>query len=276
MGMTVSRFKTEKEAWGYLAGFQDITYRKRLRETQRQLQWELVQKSRLASLGDLIQGITHNLNNPLTVIKSTVDYLLEVKNQLLKDLTVKSRKEALQVLSRLDLNQVLEEELNMMSHHPFFKYEVKLEKELKPLPLIRGIYSDFSQTFSNLIKNALDAMQAVEEKILRVRSRTEAGNIVIEIQDSGVGIEKELIPRLFDPFFTTKPLTGQEGKPSGVGLGLYTCRLLIEPYGGRFEVDRTKVFSLFWMPRFGLSDKKWSAKKSLKILLTKKSILTTL
>ena len=257
VGMTISRFKSEKEAWGYLAGFQDITYRKRLRETQRQLQWELVQKSHLASLGNLIQGITHNLNNPLAIIKSTVDYLLEVKpepeeileeleiiqqqvqrmNQLLKDLTVKSRKEALQVLSRLDLNQVLEEELNMMSHHPFFKYEVKLEKELKPLPLIRGIYSDFSQTFSNLIKNALDAMQAVEEKILRVRSRTEAGNIVIEIQDSGVGIEKELIPRLFDPFFTTKPLTGQEGKPSGVGLGLYTCRLLIEPYGGRFEVE---------------------------------------
>ena len=257
MGMTVSRFKTEKEAWGYLAGFQDITYRKRLRETQRQLQWELVQKSRLASLGDLIQGITHNLNNPLTVIKSTVDYLLEVKaepeeileeleiiqqqaqrmNQLLKDLTVKSRKEALQVLSRLDLNQVLEEELNMMLHHPFFKYEVKLEKDLNPLPPIRGIYSDFSQTFSNLIKNALDAMQNKQEKILTVRSKTEAGNIIIEIQDTGEGIKKDLLPRLFDPFFTTKPLTEQEGKPRGVGLGLYNCRLLMEPYGARFEVE---------------------------------------
>ncbi len=256
VGMTISALFKEGRLAGFLVGFQDITYRKRLKESQTQLQMELIQKSRLASLGNLVQGIAHNLNNPLTVIKSTVEFLLDAgdaeidlreelgiilsqverMSQILRDLMAKSRKEAIQSVARLDLNQVLKDEINLLRSQPFFKHEVKLELDLKPLPLIRGIYSDFSQTFSNMIKNALDAMQASEEKILRIRSRTEAGAIIIEFEDTGEGIEKELIPRLFEPFFTTKASIEEEGKVSGVGLGLYICKLLLEPYRAKIEV----------------------------------------
>jgi|GEM_PF-2839181 len=260
VGMTATLLRKGEKTSGYLIGYQDISYREQLKKAQRELQMELIEKNRLASLGNLVQGIAHNLNNPLAIIQATTQYLLEAEDkevnlkeeltvikeqaqrigQIIKDLMAKSREEALRVITKLNLNQILEEELKFLQANSFFKYEVKLEKELSPLPAILGIYSDFSQAFANFINNALEAMQDSPVKVLKIKTYTSDSAVVVEIADTGKGMEKELIPHLFEPFFTTKKKQVKEGElpiSGGYGLGLYTTRFLLEPYGARFEVQ---------------------------------------
>ena len=261
VGMTATLLKKGEKTSGYLIGYQDISYREQLKKAKRELQMELIEKNRLASLGNLVHGIAHNLNNPLAIIQATTQYLLEAEDkevnlkeelttikeqtqrigQIIKDLMAKSREEALRVITKLNLNQILEEEIKFLQANSFFKYEVRLEKELSPLPAILGIYSDFSQAFANFINNALEAMQDSPVKALKIKTYSSDSAIVIEIADTGRGMGKELISHLFEPFFTTKRQKQvKEGEPpisGGYGLGLYTTRFLLEPYGARFEVE---------------------------------------
>jgi len=90
------------------------------------------------------------------------------------------------------------------------------------------------QSFSNLIRNAIDAMEGCEEPVLTITTRCNEECIHVGIHDTGVGIPPENIPHLFEPFFTTKPISG--GAYTGTGLGLHTCYQLLSPYGGQCEV----------------------------------------
>jgi len=137
----------------------------------------------------------------------------------------------------LNVNHILEEELRFLEADMFFKHEVTKVVELDPeIPFIEGVYSDFSQSFTNIIRNALDAMYDQPVKELRVRTYHDDHWIYVEIHDTGEGIPEENIPRIFDPFFTTKDFGKAEGKPSGVGLGLHSCYQLLSPYGVKFYV----------------------------------------
>ncbi len=107
---------------------------------------------------------------------------------------------------------------------------------------MRGIYSDFSQIFSNIIKNAIDAMCQTERKILTVKTEKDDGFAVVEIGDTGVGIPDDILPKIWDIFFTTKPtIYARKGdEPVGTGIGLATVKRLLEKYGATVEV-KTKV-----------------------------------
>jgi len=242
---------------GYRLAFQDITYRVELERQREELQLELLERDRLAAMGRLLQGVAHNLSNPLTILQSTLDWIrsegvdavnlaeeLQVLDQqvrrlreMLSNMQEKGRREALRQVVRLDLNAILEAELKFLQANPFFKHEVKLLTQLLPLPPILGIYSDFSQSFSNLLNNALDAMFDSPAKTLKVSTACRQQEIVIEIQDTGHGISPEALPQIFDPFFSTKPNVSVDGRPAGTGLGLHACRMLLDPYGVKFEVE---------------------------------------
>jgi signal transduction histidine kinase len=131
----------------------------------------------------------------------------------------------------LQLNEILEEELSLLHHDLFFKHQVKVHKELaSPLPLLRGHYLDLSQGFSNLIQNALEAMEGSEQKELTITTRTQGNSIRLSLKDTGRGIPEEIKPNLFQPFFTSKG-----GKHPG--LGLYITRQLLSPFGATFQVS---------------------------------------
>jgi PAS domain S-box-containing protein len=154
---------------------------------------------------------------------------------IINNLMYKSRREQEEHKQLIDINDLLWQELKFLDGDPRFKHYIEKSYNFCESPLyIEGIYSDFSQAFSNLIKNAIDAMEGCEKPVLTITTRRSDDYIYVDINDTGVGIPPENIPHLFEPFFTTKPLSG--GKTMGVGLGLHSCYQLLSPYGAQFEV----------------------------------------
>jgi PAS domain S-box-containing protein len=139
---------------------------------------------------------------------------------------------------KLNINHILEQEMRFLEADMFFKHDVKKLVELDTsVPYIEGVYSDFSQSFTNMIRNAMDAMFDRPVKELRVRTFHDKNWIYVEIHDTGEGIDQQHIQKIFDPFFTTKDFGEAEGKPSGVGLGLHSCYQLLSTYGVKFSVE---------------------------------------
>src|SRR5262249_24408063 len=117
---------------------------------------------------------------------------------------------------------------------------VSLETELrKDVPTIRADPVQIQQVIVNLVRNAIEAMVATMEipKKLRIRSRREGNNVVVEVQDHGVGFADS--EKIFEPFVTTKE--------SGLGMGLAICRSIIEAHAGRIwavrNAERGATFS---------------------------------
>ncbi|HIE03527.1 MAG TPA: PAS domain S-box protein [Candidatus Latescibacteria bacterium] len=234
----------------------DVTEAKLLEEKQRELELRLIQESKLSAVGMLASGIAHNINNPLTSIMGRAQLLLmdhpELKEDLspiiyqakqieatVRNLTYKARQEQTKKKQRLDLNHLLKQELEFLKADLDFKHKVEKEYDFdESLPSIWGVYSDFSQSLLNIIRNALDAMYSSERKKLTVRTYHDHENIYVEIGDTGCGIPDDVLPHIFEPFFTTKPLMGetQGDEPTGTGLGLSTCKQLLGGYRAEISV----------------------------------------
>lgn len=236
---------------------------------------ELVKKERQAVIGQMVQGIVHNLRGPVTVVHiraeiacktarelleiskddpdnfqklaerviHNLDRLLEAVDRtdlLIDSLLAKGRQEAAGEKQRLNLNDIIAQEIKFLDADMDLKHGVKKYLDLDPsIPDLYGTYSDFSQVTYNLIKNASEAMKNLQKKELRISTRHDDENIYIIFQDTGSGISSEDLERIFDPFFTTKP--GKEpdnaGEPTGTGLGLYTCSQLMKYYGGEISAQ---------------------------------------
>ncbi|MBC8263925.1 MAG: GAF domain-containing protein [Anaerolineales bacterium] len=170
--------------------------------------------------------------------------------EIIDNLMYKSRREQEEYQQLVDINDLLWQELKFLDGDPRFKHYIQKAYNFHEGPLyMEGVYSDFSQSFSNLIKNAIDAMEGCEETILTVTTRSDDEYVYIEFRDTGVGIPPENIPHLFEPFFTTKPISG--GTLTGTGLGLYSSYQLLRPYGAQFEVKSKPGDTVFTvkMPR---------------------------
>jgi two-component system NtrC family sensor kinase len=233
---------------------------------------ELAIYFRHSSVGRRALGVVHEMNTPLQIISFQLDLLeqktLEERELLkspdadaekLKTLSV-YREEKFRQLRRelkklqnfarslalqgvheeaeemisLDLNQLYRLELKLYLADPIFKHQVSKEFHFgEGLPLIHGYYIDFSQSFRNLIDNALEAMQGSKRRHLTVITAYHEKQFTLRIGDTGVGILAENLPFIFDPFSTTKQTSG------GVraGLGLFMVRRLLAPYEAEIRVD---------------------------------------
>lgn len=238
--------------------------------------WVMQGQASLVDLGSLAAGLIHNLAGPLSVIRSSAELLerfqgkaLEsspelaaqfetwpqsVKNgfrtmvdhvdqitEATRDLLAKVRGESALREGPLDLNDILLRELRFAENNLGLKQHTRQEVDLAPsLPLVQGLYSDFSQSFRNLLRNAVQAMAQSKHKILRVSTKLNDEVILVQIQDSGQGIAPDDLPHVFDPFFTTR----SEGSQAS-GLGLYSVRQLLMPYNVGFEVESEPGRTLF-------------------------------
>jgi signal transduction histidine kinase/ActR/RegA family two-component response regulator len=229
---------------GWLEIYRDIT-------GQRIIQSKLLQREKMAGLGQLVSGIAHELNNPLTSIQGYAQLLLSrrsgdertadaqriseeaeragriVKNLLLFARETKPERRA------VDLNEVVERTLALRS------YELKIENiqvDLDPAPDLPPTLADaaqLQQAVLNLIVNAEQAIQQGRGRgRIAIRTRRLAGDrIALEIADDGPGIPHEIFSRIFDPFFTTKPAG------VGTGLGLSIVYGIVQEHGGEVSVD---------------------------------------
>ncbi len=227
---------------------------------RRILELELQLASRLAEIGELAAGIAHNIKNPLqgiifaaellkkkNVEMNLVDIIIRQAqriNDIINNLQLKAIMDSRTDFQLFDLNFLLKEELTFLQAHRFFKHEIEKDFSFSDEPLyVKGIYSDFSQIFSNIIKNAIDAMYNTEKKVLTVRTYKENGFAIVEITDTGTGIPDDVLPKIWDMFFTTKPTIytrGDTSEPVGTGIGLATVKRLAEKYNIVIDV-KTKV-----------------------------------
>lgn len=218
-----------------------------LKKEKEQIKEECAFLEKFASVGKLAGGIVHEINNPLDAVMRYTNMLIEREmdvrvakeylNEIKVGLTrmVKITRSLLEFSQQLndnqrqeyvDVNAMVEEALSLF-RHTLFSGSIKVEKsfdDLLPKVIDRGL----CRVFSNLIKNAFDAMP--DGGVLKIATAREGGHLVVSFQDSGCGIPEETRDRIFTPFFTTKPI----GK--GIGLGLPICFEVIQRYKGKIDM----------------------------------------
>jgi two-component system NtrC family sensor kinase len=233
----------------------------------------LVRAYRHSSVGRRCLGLVHQMNTPLQVLSFQLELLeqkareeldllaesplagaeklvtlnryrqekfqqfhkeLEKLQNLVGNMVLQGVHEATAEKFSLGLNQLCRQELELYLAQPFFKHQVTREFHFQDgLPFLYGHYIDFSQSFRNLIDNALEAMEGRDRRHLTVMTAGQEGRIIVRIGDTGVGIPPGDLLRIFEPFFTTKRT------PEGdrAGLGLFMVRRLLAPYQVEIRVD---------------------------------------
>ena len=229
---------------GVVMSCRDVTELKRLEE-------QLIQAEKLAAMGQMLAGVAHELNNPLTAILGVTELLREregfddpAKRQL--ELTHRQARRAARIVQNLlefarpaspqkkplDVNSLVERTLQLHEHSLRRNNVVVDFKPQLDLPGVIGDGNQLIQIFLNLITNAEQAIREVRETgRIQIRLSQYAGKILLTVQDDGVGIRPEALPRLFDPFYTTKRPGG------GTGLGLSICLSIIKEHGGTIEAE---------------------------------------
>ncbi len=222
----------------------------------RRIQGRIMQSEKLAAIGQLAAGVMHEINNPLATISACVaaitgrlddatggermaveDYLELIDKEvdrctrIVDGLLDFSRPKG-KAKGRVILNALVDETLFLMKHHQRFK-RLTVTRELDmALPAITGNAEQLTQVLMALMLNAVDAMDDRGKLTVRTgKSRARANELVLEIQDTGVGIPRADQSKIFEPFYTTKP----PGR--GTGLGLSICYGIVEDHRGRIEVD---------------------------------------
>jgi C4-dicarboxylate-specific signal transduction histidine kinase len=228
---------------------------RQLRETQAQL----VQSERLSAIGELVAGVAHELNNPLTsilgyaqLLESEPDLPAEVQRQLavivqeadrsrriVQSLLTFARREPRE-WSLVDVNAAVEQALALLRHE-MTRGGAEAVIHLEPhLPRVRGDVHELQQVFLNIINNALHAMRGRNPAQLEITTRQRGGRVIIEFADTGPGIAPEHLHRVFDPFFTTKKIG------EGTGLGLAISYGTVRDHGGTITgVNRTRGGACF-------------------------------
>jgi two-component system NtrC family sensor kinase len=226
-------------------------------------QAQLVRSEKLASIGQLVAGIAHEINNPVNAIVNTVGPLEEAiststaddaaardeaRAEVLEMLRVVQRGaqrtkaivQALHNYSRtddesvveVDLNRSLEDSLELLRHQ--LKNSIQVERKYGEVGRIRGHAGQLNQVFMNLLTNAAQAVGGRDKATIWVATyESPSGGVTIEVRDNGQGIPSDVLPRIFDPFFTTKDVG------EGSGLGLSIVHGIVERHGGTIEVDST-------------------------------------
>ena len=176
--------------------------------------------------------------------------------EMIQSILAIGKQTADQATQKVDLNQILQVELEILQFDSFFKNQVKLTKDLGIIPTIEGRSIHFNQIFGNLIKNAIESMREKEVRELRVFSRAEDQSIVVEIADTGCGISLDHLPKIFDPYFSTKSLSVGGNGHGGTGLGLMSVRRTLQIYNATIDVDSVHGEKTIVRVKLPLTEKK--------------------
>ena len=254
--------KTGKEKWIMISGgivsyggkpailgtAMDTTERKRAEAAL-----EIAHQERYDQVKQVAGGVAHEIYNALFPAASTLDKLTkrlrpgnggqEDRNLKLVRLAETSVERAIEMtelvtqFSRLDshkdielvnLTRLFDEIIKDRVKISELKTTVQMDVDTESSVRMNRVHA--YSLFSNIIKNAVDAMEDVENRVLIIKADRNGDFVTVRISDNGSGIPAEVVPKVFDPFFSTKPR-------KGTGLGLAICKRIVDIYGGRISVD---------------------------------------
>lgn len=215
------------------------------------LEAQLLQAEKLATLGQMAAGVVHELNNPLTSILAYTDLLLQKATRLGTEPTDVERltriadaahrilrfsrelvayaRPSTDVPAPVSIHDVLEKAL-VFCEHVVSAAAVSVERHYGAAQPVRGIPSQLTQIFVNLVTNACDAMRGGGR--LSLATEDAPGFVVVRVTDDGDGIDEAHLGRVFEPFFTTK------GEHEGTGLGLSIVHRIAARHRGSVRVER--------------------------------------
>jgi len=235
-------------------------------EKLRRAQDDLIRTEKLASMGRLVAGIAHEINNPVNAVINTLgplgERVEELRQRALPPTEVKAladdMSEMLAVVQRgaarskaivqalhnysrgdddmprdVNVARSVDDALDLLRHR---LRHVRIEKAIDPELKVRGFAGQLDQVFMNLITNAAQALGGSslpgksEAGLIRVEAEHVGHAVVVRVRDDGPGIPADVLPRIFDPFFTTKDVG------EGSGLGLSIVHGIIERHGGKIQV----------------------------------------
>jgi PAS domain S-box-containing protein len=256
---------------GQLIVYRDVTEQtSELDSTNRELrdtQAALLHSEKMASLGNLLAGVAHEINTPIGSINSNSDVALRALEKLREalnkaspevreDPALKNAVEILQSIGQINktacdrivkivrslrnfarleeaepkaanLHEGLESTLTLVHHE--IKNRIEVTRDYGEIPDVVCLPDQLNQVFMNILVNAAHAIEGNGK--IAIRTRFDGGNVIISFADTGKGISAENLPRIFDPGFTTK------GVGVGSGLGLPICYKIVKEHGGRIDVQ---------------------------------------
>jgi PAS domain S-box-containing protein len=235
----------------------DISWRKNLEAEKDEMQRQLFQTSKLASIGELSAGVAHEINNPLNGIINFAQLLKDDRiartesqqfmldgiisegeriSEIVRNLLAFARQDKLSS-TRVDIAETINTSMSLFGHQ-LEKDGIAVSVELEDnLPRVQADSSRLRQVMVNMISNAHHALKAKAsgQKLLRINGRASGEGperkVCVEFFDNGAGIRREIIDKVFDPFFTTRREHG------GTGLGLSLSFGIIRTYSGTITVE---------------------------------------
>ena len=247
----VPRYTGAGEFAGYIGSNIDVTDRKRLEEEREriwQLQADLAHRNRVETVGELTASLAHEINQPIVAAavnaRACMEWLRrdvpnlpearEAASALVTDVTrVADIIDRVRSLYRrgtpqrelVEVNEIIREMIVLLNDTAN-RSSISIRTELDPvLPTTKADRVQLQQVLMNLMLNGIEAMKGIGGELVVTSKRTDGGQLLISVRDSGVGLPIEETERIFMAFFTTKP--------HGTGMGLAICRSIIESHGGR-------------------------------------------
>jgi two-component system C4-dicarboxylate transport sensor histidine kinase DctB len=232
---------------------------------------ELVQAGKLAVLGQMSAGISHEVNQPLTALRALarnsqllleggrhqavaenlriMDEMVERMGQITRQLKSFARRNEL-ITAPVSLLDSVHAALLLVQHR-LREEDVDLQLEVAAGLRVHCEANRLQQVLVNLVGNALDAMKGEPVRVLSIGALPQGQDrVLVRVSDSGCGLDEAQLPRLFEPFFTTKP-AGE-----GLGLGLVISSKIVHEFGGTLRAERQNQGMVF---EFDLAVVTWDA-----------------
>jgi signal transduction histidine kinase len=219
------------------------------------LERQLADAQKLTALGELMGTTTHEFNNVLMTILNYARLGVRHKDEATRDKALQKILDAAQRAAKITgsvlamarnrsgemeptaLASLIDECLVLLERE-LSKYRISVELHLNAVPEVLACGNQIQQVLLNLLINARQAMPGGGRVVIRLDHDQASGTVDLTVRDTGSGIPADKLPRIFDRFYTTKKGPDESGK-GGTGLGLATCKSIIDSHRGRIRVEST-------------------------------------